>query len=236
MNGDFELPYGVTLYFQGGYLFGNGKLIGNHTRIVAPIEQIFYNDSDEEAIIPEGTWDIEVAYPHWFGMKTFKELWEGDNLDNITDFSKYDCAPAINKAIKMKRCGTVFIPMGRFIIDTTIYVEPGIILLGEAVNNGTQVGPQAEQLEYGTHLYTMTGAKYGNGYVLKFNTNNNEFDNHISQGSIIKNISFVNCDSDNPYHKCIYTRGGFEINNCVWDRFAQAVESCFDYSDFKKNY
>ncbi|MCH5216865.1 MAG: hypothetical protein J1F10_07965 [Muribaculaceae bacterium] len=268
MNGNFELPYGVTLYFEGGYLLGNGTLIGNHTRLVAPIEQIFYgavlsdsvgdngsesypvngnNDGSDNAgsenpdssierteITPSGTWDIEVAYPHWFGMKTFKELWEGDYFFNINNFSKYDCAPAINNAIKMKQCGTVFIPKGRYIIDSTINLEPGIELVGESRFNGSGGEfPHTDTPDYGTYFYTMTGAKYKKGYVIEFN-NNGKFNNFLSQGSVIRNIAFVNNVSNNPHQKCIYTRGGFELNNCIWDNFAQAVESSFDYSDFKK--
>jgi hypothetical protein len=41
----------------------------NHTRIIAPAEQIF-----DANLAVGGTWDIERAYPQWFGAKAYTNL------------------------------------------------------------------------------------------------------------------------------------------------------------------
>lgn len=199
MNGDFTIPHGVTLYFEGGYIIGNGKLVGDHTRIVAPIEQIFYdailgveaepaNISSEEnqapietpddsqiykeEITPAGTWDIDVAYPHWFGMKTITEIMAQNNLskptideDNTTSmsFDIYDSSNAINRAIRMKGKGKVFIPKGRYIVTHTIFMSVGIQLCGEGgLNDGNS--PFADEKDYPytcTCIYSYPQSYYG---------------------------------------------------------------------------
>lgn len=63
----------VTLIFQGGMIKINPNLqlqqpsltitiTGQHTKIIAPITQIF-----GDSINVDGTWDIDRAYPQWFG-------------------------------------------------------------------------------------------------------------------------------------------------------------------------
>lgn len=59
-----EIPANCTLDFQGGS-FSNGTLIGSNTKIKAGIEKIFGDD-----IIISGSWDVNEAYPEWFGGKT----------------------------------------------------------------------------------------------------------------------------------------------------------------------
>ncbi|MFA6057146.1 MAG: hypothetical protein WC756_03025 [Taibaiella sp.] len=56
------LPTNITLQFNGGSL-DNGTLIGNDTRIEAPMVRIF---GKELLIAPAGTWTIDKAYSNWF--------------------------------------------------------------------------------------------------------------------------------------------------------------------------
>lgn len=229
------IPPDVTLYFTGGILSPNSddiKLTGNRTRISAPIEQIF----DKELDIA-GTWQIEQALPHWFGMKTCAELLESENIGKITDYTQYDCSDAINKAIRMKRVGTVFIPQGKYIVQKSISVIRGIHLTGETGATGGNLNPFETTNHFGTFLYAMPGAQYDEGYMVQFNSKTNTgddyFSSYLTQGSIIQNIGFVNGDRSNKSQKCICARGGFELNNCIWNDFAQAVKTN-EYSDTKK--
>lgn len=132
LNGVVEFPDNVTLIFQGGKIAigqnSNGTtdtltIIGNHTKIVAPITQIF-----DEGINVNGTWVIDCAYPQWFGadVKDKEEfrnpyIWE----------TAADCSLAINKAINMKQVGKVFLPSGYYKINKPIIIPIGIQLHGE---------------------------------------------------------------------------------------------------------
>ena len=95
IGGTLTMPADVTLYFIGGMLSGSGKLIGNKTKIIAPIKQIFGT-----SLNVSGTWEIERAYPQWFGAQSYQSI----------STSSADIASAINKAIEMKQTGEVFIP------------------------------------------------------------------------------------------------------------------------------
>lgn len=55
------MPANCTLDFQGGS-FSNGTIVGNNTKINAGLQKIFNID-----IILNGTWNVNEAYPEWFG-------------------------------------------------------------------------------------------------------------------------------------------------------------------------
>lgn len=122
----------VTLIFQGGMIKINPNLqllppsltiTGQHTKIIAPITQIF-----GDSINVDGTWDIDRAYPQWFGAKPEdKEGYE----TTVTWNAATDCSEAINKAITMKQVGEVFIPCGYYKIRKPILIPIGIQLNGE---------------------------------------------------------------------------------------------------------
>ena len=122
----------VTLIFQGGMIKINPNLqllppsltiTGQHTKIIAPITQIF-----GDSINVDGTWDIDRAYPQWFGAKPEdKEGYE----TTVTWNAATDCSEAINKAITMKLVGEVFIPCGYYKIRKPILIPIGIQLNGE---------------------------------------------------------------------------------------------------------
>lgn len=63
---NITLPEGVVLFFEdGGLLNDNGRLIGNQTKIInctSDNGEIF-NDVG----FMDGTWDVDMVYPSWFG-------------------------------------------------------------------------------------------------------------------------------------------------------------------------
>lgn len=82
-GGTMTVPAGCVLKFVGGKLT-NGTLVGQNTAIDADIVQIFGTD-----ITLSGRWNLEKAYPEWFGAK-------GDDTTN-------DSAP-IQKTLDLGVC------------------------------------------------------------------------------------------------------------------------------------
>lgn len=64
------IPANCTLDFQGGK-FIDGYIVGNNTKIIAGINQIF------DYVQISGTFDVDNSYPQWFGAK-------GDGLTDCT--------------------------------------------------------------------------------------------------------------------------------------------------------
>lgn len=60
-GGTLTMVTGSTLDFQGGS-FSNGTLVGNNTKIKAGLNKIF-----DTNITLSGTWNVDEAYPEWFG-------------------------------------------------------------------------------------------------------------------------------------------------------------------------
>lgn len=130
------VPDNVTLIFKGGKItwIDDCKIIGNNTRIVAPIEQIF-----DENIIPSGSWAIDRAYPQWFGYTPHEKKVPYRFTNDDGNGRKYsqddsdvpDGGLAIRKAIEMKKNGEVFLTHGFYIIKTPIIMRVGIQLVGE---------------------------------------------------------------------------------------------------------
>lgn len=65
INGHITLAHNTTLIFAGGKISGTGTLTGDNTRLIAPITQIFGED-----ITVDGIWEMDRAYPQWFGQET----------------------------------------------------------------------------------------------------------------------------------------------------------------------
>lgn len=64
LNGEtITIPEGCTLDFQGGS-FKNGTIRGYYTIIESPQRTIFQHNT-----VLSGTWNIDYAYPEWFGAK-----------------------------------------------------------------------------------------------------------------------------------------------------------------------
>ena len=92
----------LTIFFNGGTI-SNGTIIGNNTTIIGGNSPVFHS------VTLQGTWDVPVAYPTWFGAK----------YDGI-----YDCGDAINSAIKLGK-ETMLIGTGTALTSTTIQLSNG---------------------------------------------------------------------------------------------------------------
>lgn len=86
------MPYNTVLSFEGGSIC-NGTIVGNHTVIEAPAANIFGTN-----LVVSGTWNVQEAYPEWFGAK-------GDMISDDRD--------AIQKAVSI---GKTIILDGNYLI------------------------------------------------------------------------------------------------------------------------
>lgn len=227
------LPENVTLIFKGGIIsFANGiTLTGNRTSIIAPITKIFdattWIVGSETRYNLYGTWNVDRAYPQWFGAKA----------DNTTD-----CSDAINIAIFFKVTGEVFIPRGVYKITKTVEVKYGIVLCGEKAKNPVNMSNNLDG-RTGTVLRpSSTGANFKGNFMIRINTNGTSPSNaswiQDWGGTItaVKNIFFFN---DPATHirgiKGILFAATVEISYCGWYNFEQAVASSLvEYIDNKK--
>lgn len=72
------IPSGCILLFEGGSI-SNGTLVGSNTLIQAPLCKIFENVTIDNS----GSWDVDEAYPEWFGDYG---LWtDTENLYNLSN-------------------------------------------------------------------------------------------------------------------------------------------------------
>jgi len=232
---------GVTLYFMGGKLTGTGTLTGNKTKLIAPITQIF-----DAGLTIAGTWEIDRAYPQWFGAQTI--------FYNPSQGGSTDCAPAINKAIKMKKTGEVFLPRGVYRVNSSIWVYPGIALIGEVgwYYEQDDVDYPKNPSELGTTLI-VGGTNYTDyypegggsttptvqnwGFVIYINVDKTGTvlaTKAQNPGTIIKNISFNNTWKNLHHMKGICAIGSFTVDTCLWHWFLQAVYSFHEYADQRR--
>ena len=109
---------------------------GQGARLIAPLTPIF-----GQGIAVNGNWQIEFACPLWFEPTEQKE---GGSGTNRTDYA--DC---INKAIKMKRAGDVYLPRGNYYVSEPLFLRHGITLRGDLGQlykyNGTVIFPLGAQ-------------------------------------------------------------------------------------------
>lgn len=178
INDHVTLAHGTTLIFAGGKITGSGTLTGDYTRLVAPITQIFGKD-----ITVDGIWEMDRAYPQWFGARNdissaefclLREACEAAANQNKLDAESIkkdietarnnalkqldawnvDSSDAINKAMKLKHAGEVFLPKGEYAICKTLQVPHGIVLRGELAdyrNNTISQWKQDEESKIWEH-------------------------------------------------------------------------------------
>lgn len=203
----FDIAPEVTLIFDGGSISGNCKLVGNQTAIQAPISQIFGED-----VVVDGTWLTDRAYPQWFDDTVGKKphVWyKGSTplLDFLNSLS--DEAPAINKAIKMKKVGEVFLPQGNYYISSPIVMTSGIELVGEGeATYGEWTPNESSELTfnkegaYSTCIIPFIADPYGdsidstlipNHYLTINLRNENDWQVWFPLPSKVSNIIFHNC-------------------------------------------
>ena len=157
INGHITLAHNTTLIFAGGKISGTGTLTGDNTRLIAPITQIFGEDITVDGIwvmdraYPQWFgarndisnnefWHLRVACE---AAKSTEEnpltpAAEKDNIEEARNAAlknlkawKVDSSDAINKAMKLKHAGEVFLPKGEYAICKTLKVPYGIVLRGE---------------------------------------------------------------------------------------------------------
>ena len=88
------VPSGCILIFEGGYI-DNGILVGNNTCLDAQPYQLFGED-----LSIDGTWNVSIAYPEWFGAKG-----DGINDDRIAIqrcINSFDATHLFNKTYLLK--------------------------------------------------------------------------------------------------------------------------------------
>ena len=248
----------VTINFHNGKFIGQGvTLIGNNTKIDAPICQIF-----GDGISLQGTWITERAYPQWFGCVTYNgaQSYSTGSSNNIVD-----AAPFINKAINMKGNGEVFLPHGFYILKTEVLIPVGISLVGE---KGQVIGSDANNRFFnGTVLQswkennTEQITDESDKYMLYFNSDTSfqrlygdGTDFLAGQISEIKNLTLYNCvptlsfDNETDEEKAlrlmsettacikgIYAADTLSIENVRFEYIRQAVVFAGDrYIDSKR--
>lgn len=110
LDDNIVIPSNCILRFEGGSLSGKYTLTGHNTSIDAAIVKIF-----DERVKLAGTWNVNEAYPEWFGAKS----------DGMTD-----CSPAFNALINLcyskGNCDVSCVPIkvgkGVYILESPIIV------------------------------------------------------------------------------------------------------------------
>ncbi len=116
-------------------------LIGNNTVIKAGAEQIF-----GDFLEVTGPWITDRSYPQWFDQLAGKQKGVHAFRGDPKYFKHlHDCSAAINKAIRFKGVGEVFLPQGNYYISHPIKLPIGITLAGETHRN-MSAGTQDEEL------------------------------------------------------------------------------------------
>ncbi len=255
LSQDLIIPNDVTLIFQGGKFevadncTKEIEIKGSDTRLEAPICNIF-----GKGINVEGSWDIDRAYPQWFEIEkeinsTEVVISYDDNQNKIVTEknNRYpDYSSSIQKAIKMKQVGEVFLKAGKYTIANPIHINKGIQFIGENsqpidkyYNGCTRIFPVAE----GTNPFNDTYMVYINSYLTKeTNSETNEIekteqaiDIYIDQSTIIKNICFTDFIKKSEDHqftqKCILAGGGVHLDRIIWQNFLQGIKYTNTYND-----
>lgn len=120
---EIEVAENITLRFISGVLRGNTtclKLIGHDTEVEAGIRQIFGQE-----IEVAGSWHCPGVCPQWFDKAAGNDTWQ--------PAAPHDCAPAINKAVRMRCCGAVRLPYGKYFVASTVKLHHGVSLCADGM-------------------------------------------------------------------------------------------------------
>ena len=258
------IPENVTLIFQGGkFVVAEDcteeiTISGTNTHLEAPICTIF-----GKGINIVGSWDIDRAYPQWFEIE--KEVVstehimidsEGNNI--YEDFPYDDWSTPINKAIKMKQVGEIFLRNGDYSIASPIIMNCRTQLVGECsqwgdtkkvikkvLNEETNEEEDKDVYEsiYGCARIFPVGegeSLYSHEYLLYVNAETDTKSpvsgmQYIDQSTLIKNICFTDWINKNEFtqhtQKCILAGGGVHLDKIVWYNFLQGVKYTDTYND-----
>lgn len=209
-NSTLSLGERSIMTINGRALEGSGsKIEGNSTSLVAPIKKIFSKGVDVG-----GKWIIDRAYPQWF-----------------EDNSKANWAIAINKAIKMKGTGEVFLPRGQYTISSSIYVSYGIKLVGETGRDTdtpnsdyTNIIPSTGATSFNGGYMMLVNIKHqdSNGKEIEVNQESAQWEVHYpNTGTQLQSLTFT-CTGNQRY-KGILVAGGIFIDQLTWRGCLQGV-------------
>lgn len=248
------IPYNCTLDFQGGS-FSNGTIVGSNTKINAGLQKIFNTD-----IIISGTWNVNEAYPEWFGV---------DKTGNTNNSISFSNAILLSNTIKINN--------GKYLLDGLDISKP-INIIGEgAINttliltnpidihdcNGTsiskvtiEIADNVEALDYlikiykAFHLTIESCTFYGKDKVSKglysygdiqsyyHYINNNRFVNLVDGVYLSYNSNAVTI-SNNEFYLCtncvlIDSSNGCRIENNTFQNYVTTA-IFLDYNDYGSN-
>lgn len=246
-----SMTYGdVLLTFNGGSLVNNtGKAItltGNNTKIVAPPYHIFKGEFNFE-----GSWVMDRAYPQWFGAVRY------DTEQKVQDVNAESSTDAINKAIKFKSIGEVFVPKGYYLITNTpnsdifgnatnvyagINIKPGIQLVGEYTGERVHSDKTIFRVKFDTDKISKKPENPSNFAILFNIAQSSDKDNSptgpeaVAMSHIIRGIHLRNAT---PIYNGRLLRGvlagcSATFDTVHWDGFGQAVKYIDKYLDDKR--
>ena len=184
----------------------------------------------------DGNWHMDRACPQWFAAPGCE-----------------DWSEPINKAIKLKRTGEVFLQRGVYPTKHSIRVRYGIELVGE---NGfiSNPGKGSNSDLLGTTIVanndSLSCFNFQSDYMVLVNTKPVEQYPSSSEPieeqfnmwvhpypaftTVVRNITFMNGDKSEriiPQLNGLFTAGGLDIEQCRFLNFKQAIVKSRDYAD-----
>jgi hypothetical protein len=184
----------------------------------------------------DGNWHMDRACPQWFAAPGCE-----------------DWSEPINKAIKLKRTGEVFLQRGVYPTKHSIRVRYGIELVGE---NGfiSNPGKGSNSDLLGTTIVanknSSSCSNFQSGYMVLVNTKpveqypsspepiEEQFNMWVHPypafTTVVRNITFMNGDKSEriiPQLNGLFTAGGLDIEQCRFLNFKQAIVKSRDYAD-----
>ena len=204
LNGaEITIPEGCVLDFQGGS-FSNGTIVGNNTAIQASLVKIFGLD-----IELTGTWNVEEAYPEWFGAKHNGVYDDTISFQCCLNFAG-DNINSTNKNNKTR----IKLQTGIYCIST-VYLRTGVYIIG----NG----------KFSTIIKPLT-----DNYVFDVNDTNHIsrlLDVQISNLMISPNGSFANVSNYGKGINLNYT-SHININNIFFTNLTVAINQVENYDSW----